>query len=62
MMKIKVFDPWIEYATKDLYNPYYGWHKHSTLSKTTEDWTEMDVTMEELKDLVDKGYKIKINC
>ena len=51
MMKIKVFDPWIEYATKDLYNPYYGWHKHSTLSKTTEDWTEMDVTMEELKDI-----------
>ena len=60
-MKVKAFDPWNEYANEDLYNPYYGWHEHSTVSKT-EDWTEMDITMDELKGLIDKGYKIKINC
>lgn len=26
------------------------------------DFEEMDVTMEELKDLIEKGYGIRINC
>lgn len=60
-MKVRVLDPWNEYANNDLYNPYYGWHIHSTTSNV-ENWEEMDITMDELKDLIDRGYKIKINC
>jgi len=41
-MKIKVIDPWDEFAHKDHYNPYYGWHVHSTKTNL-EHWTEMDV-------------------
>lgn len=60
-MKVRVFDPWNEYANKDLYNPYYGWHTHSTISNV-ENGQEVDIDMEGLKDLINKGYKIKINC
>lgn len=60
-MKIKVIDPWDEFAHKDHYNPYYGWHVHSTKTNL-EHWTEMDVDIDGLKDLIDKGYKIRINC
>lgn len=60
-MKVKINDPWDEFAHKDHYNPYYGWHEHSTKTNI-EHWQEVDIDMEGLKDLIDKGYKIKINC
>ena len=60
-MKVRVLDPWNEYVNQDLYNPHYGWHTHSTTSNA-ENWQEMDITMDELKDLIERGYKIKINC
>ena len=33
-----------------------------TYSSLLGHFEEMEVTMEELKDLIDKGYGIKINC
>jgi hypothetical protein len=42
-------------------NPYYGWDVHSTKTNL-EHWTEMDADIDGLKDLIDKGYKIRINC
>ena len=33
-----------------------------TYSSLRGHFEEMEVTMEELKDLIDKGYGIKINC
>jgi len=60
-MKVKVNDPWDEYSNKDYYKPSHGWRVHST-TVIAEHWREVDVDMDGLKDLIDKGYKIRINC
>lgn len=39
-----------------------GMSMGGTRSTMRGNFEEMDVTMEELKDLIDKGYGIKINC
>ena len=39
-----------------------GMNMGGTWSTMRGNFEEMDVTMEELKDLIDKGYGIKINC
>ena len=41
---------------------YSGMNMGGTWSTMCGNFEEMDVTMEELKDLIDKGYGIKINC
>jgi hypothetical protein len=41
---------------------YSGMNMGGTRSTMRGNFEEMDVTMEELKDLIDKGYGIKINC
>ena len=60
-MRIKVKNPWDEFIKTDIYNPNHGMYEHSTRAMT-DPWNELEVTMEELKDLIGKGYKIKINC
>ena len=39
-----------------------GMDMTGTWCSTRESFEEMEVTMEELGDLIDKGYGIKINC
>jgi len=41
---------------------YSGMSMGGTWSTMRGNFEEMEVTMEELKDLIDKGYGIKINC
>jgi hypothetical protein len=41
---------------------YSGMNMGGTRSTMRGNFEEMDVTMEELKGLIDKGYGIKINC
>jgi hypothetical protein len=41
---------------------YSGMNMGGTRSTMRGNFEEMDVTMEELKDLINKGYGIKINC
>jgi hypothetical protein len=60
-MKVKINDPWEEFIKMDIHDPNHGMYEHSTMAMT-DPWNEVEVTVEELKDLIDKGYKIKINC
>ena len=39
---------------------FYG--KYDVTWSPPDNFEEMDVTFEELKDFIDKGYGIKINC
>lgn len=39
-----------------------GMDMRGTYSSLRGHFEEMEVTMEELQDLIDKGYGIKINC
>lgn len=60
-MKISIRDTWDEYAQYDIFNPNHGVSEHST-RKFTEKWETKEVTFDELKEYIEKGYSIKINC